>query len=83
MDYWWDYFYSKKDVENGWGTGPCYEPWSDPVDRKAHGGIPFIEYYLQQFAAAETTYGVRLLDYVDLHTYFAAVSYQQRQLRWL
>jgi hypothetical protein len=72
MDYWWDYFYSKKDVENGWGTGPCYEPWSGPVDRKAHGGIPFIEYYLQQFAAAETTYGVRLLDYVDLHTYFAA-----------
>ena len=74
MDYWWDYFYSKKDVESGWGSGggPCYEPWSDPVDRKAHGGIPFIEYYLQQFADAQTTYGVRLLDYVDLHTYFAA-----------
>ena len=74
MDYWWDYFYSKKDVESGWGSGggPCYEPWSNPVDRKAHGGVPFIEYYLQQFAAAQTTYGVRLLDYVDLHTYFAA-----------
>jgi len=74
MDYWWDYFYSKKDVESGWGSGggPCYEPWSNPVDRKAHGGIPFIEYYLQQFAEAQTTYGVRLLDYVDLHTYFAA-----------
>jgi hypothetical protein len=31
-----------------------------------------IEYYLQQFAAAQQTYGVRLLDYVDLHTYYAA-----------
>ena len=73
MDYWWDYFYSKKDVESGWHTGaPCYAPWSNPVDRTAHGGVPFIEYYLQQFASAQSTYGVRLLDYVDLHTYFAA-----------
>jgi hypothetical protein len=30
-----------------------------------------VEYYLQQFAQAQTTYGIRLLDYVDLHTYFA------------
>jgi len=72
MDFWWDYFYSKKDVEAGWGTGPCYQPWSSPTDRTAHNGTPFIEYYLQQFAAAEKTYGVRLLDYVDLHTYFGA-----------
>ena len=72
MDYWWDYFYSKKDVESGWSTGPCYEPWSNPVDRKAHGGNPFIEYYLQQFAAYENANAIRLLDYLDLHTYFAA-----------
>jgi len=72
MDFWWDYFYSKKDVESGWGTGPCFAPWSNPADRTAHGGVPFVEYYLQQFAAAQKTYGVRLLDYVDLHTYFAA-----------
>jgi hypothetical protein len=72
MDYWWDYFYSKKDVESGWSTGPCYEPWSNPVDREAHNGVPFIEYYLQQFAAAETAHSQRLLDYLDLHTYFAA-----------
>jgi hypothetical protein len=72
MDYWWDYFYSKKDVESGWSAGGCGQPWSNPIDRKAHGGIPFIEYYLQQFAAAQQTYGVRLLDYLDLHTYFAA-----------
>jgi hypothetical protein len=72
IDFWMDYFYSKKDVESGWGTGPCYEPWSNPVDRNAHGGIPLIEYYLQQFKSAEATNGKRLLDYVDLHTYFAA-----------
>ena len=72
VDYWWNYFYSKKDIESGWSSGPCYSPWSNPVDRKAHNGAPFIEYYLQQFKAAETTYGSRLLDYVDLHTYMAA-----------
>jgi hypothetical protein len=72
VDYWWNYFYSKEDIESGWSAGPCYQPWSNPVDRAAHGGVPFVEYYLKQFAAAETTYGMRLLDYVDLHTYSAA-----------
>ncbi len=72
MDYWWDYFYSKKDVESGWGSGgPCYEPWSNPLDRNAHNGTPLIEYYLQQFKAKEAANSVRLLDYLDLHTYFA------------
>jgi hypothetical protein len=74
IDWWWAYFYSKKDVESGWGSGggPCYEPWSNPVDRQAHNGIALIPYYLQQFAAASATNNMRLLDYLDLHTYFAA-----------
>jgi hypothetical protein len=74
MDYWWDYFYSKEDVEDGWSSGPpCYAPWSNPLDREAHNGVPFIEYYLQQFAAyAASNNTPRLLDYLDLHTYFAA-----------
>jgi Glycoside hydrolase family 44 len=73
VDYWWDYFYSKKDIESGWSSGgPCYQPWSNPIDRVGHGGVPFIEYYLQQFKTAETANGKRLLDYLDLHTYFAA-----------
>ncbi|HEX4065942.1 MAG TPA: glycoside hydrolase family 44 protein [Acidobacteriaceae bacterium] len=71
IDYWWNYFYSKQDIENGWGAGPCYAPWSHPADRAAHGGVLMIEYYLQQFRAAETTYGRRLLDYLDIHGYFA------------
>jgi hypothetical protein len=72
VDYWWNYFYSKKDIESGWGSGPCYSPWSNPSDRKAHNGAPFIEYYLQQFAAYDAKNNLRLLDYLDLHTYFAA-----------
>ncbi|MGA2608441.1 MAG: glycoside hydrolase family 44 protein [Terriglobia bacterium] len=73
ISFWWDYFYSKLDVENGWNTGPCYVPWANPVDRKAHGGTALIEYYLQQFAAyAAANNTPRLLDYLDLHTYFAA-----------
>jgi len=71
IDYWWGYFYSKKDIENGWSTGPCYQPWSGPDDRQAHGGVPMIEYYLQQFNNYSQQYGIRLLDYVDIHGYFA------------
>jgi hypothetical protein len=71
MDYWYAYFYSKKDIESGWSTGPCYEPWSNPADRTAHGGLPMIEYYLQQFQKYSQSYGVRLLDYLDVHSYFA------------
>ena len=70
--YWWDFFYSKKDVEAGWDAGPCGQPWDNPVDRTAHDGIPMIEYYLQQFAAYDKKNSQRLLDYLDLHTYFAA-----------
>jgi hypothetical protein len=73
IDNWWDYFYSKKDMEAGWDkASSCYQPWDNPIDRQAHGGVPLIEYYLQQFAAASSTYGSRLLDYLDLHTYYAA-----------
>ena len=72
IDYWEAYFYSKKDIESGWSSGsPCYEPWSNPVDREAHGGVPMIEYYLKQFNSYSQQYGIRLLDYVDIHGYFA------------
>jgi len=72
IDFWWGYFYSMQDIWNGWGMGsPCYEPWSDPTDREAHGGIPLIEYYLQQFNQYSQQYGMRLIDYVDIHGYFA------------
>jgi hypothetical protein len=72
IDWWWDYFYSKKDVESGLSAGdPCYAPWSNPIDREAHNGTPFIEYYLKQFATYDAANHLRLLDYVDLHGYYA------------
>ena len=72
IDYWWGYFYSKKDIVSGWQTGnPCFQPWSNPIDREAHNGVPLIEYYLQQFNNSSQQYGVRLLDYLDVHGYFA------------
>lgn len=72
MDYWMDYFYSKKDIETGWASGPCNCANGNPTDRLAHGDVPLIEYYLQQFKKYQDVNGVRLLDYLDLHTYFAA-----------
>ncbi len=73
----YDYFYSQQDIINGYTHGNsshCYVPWADPTDRMAHGGTPLIEYYLQQFAAAQLTYNTRLLDYVDIHAYYADTS---------
>jgi hypothetical protein len=73
IDYWWNYFYSKKDIENGWessSSGPCWQPWSNPVDREAHGGAAMIPYYLEQMSQASAAYGMRLLDYLDIHGYF-------------
>jgi len=72
IDYWEAYFYSKKDIESGWSSGsPCYQPWSNPTDRESHGGVPMIEYYLRQFNSYSQKYGIRLLDYLDIHGYFA------------
>lgn len=73
IDFWWNYFYSKRDIESGWTSGvPCHAAWSNPIDRNNHGGVPMIEYYLQQFKAASDTFGERLLDYLDIHAYDAA-----------
>ncbi len=72
IDNWWNYFYSKKDIESGWGHGPCYQPWDNPTDRQAHSGTPMMVYYLQQMAAASNTYGKALLDYLTIHAYVAA-----------
>ena len=79
IDYWWNYFYSKKDIESGWGKGPCNQPWDNPTDRAAHSGSPMIVYYLQQMASASNTYGMRLLDYLTIHAYVAG-SYKGSQV---
>ncbi|HEX4479838.1 MAG TPA: glycoside hydrolase family 44 protein [Rudaea sp.] len=38
-------------------------------DRGAHGGMPFVAWYLQQVSAHPMTGGVPLVDYLDLHYY--------------
>jgi len=60
---WTAYFYSALDRTAGdsW--------WNRAPDRNAHGGLPLTAWYLQQLQAYETTHGVRLLDYLDLHYY--------------
>ena len=60
---WTAYFYSALD----WEPGGSW--WNDPQDRNAHGGTPFVEWYLQQMKAYEDQHGVRILDYLDLHNY--------------
>ena len=60
---WTAYFYSALD----WEPGGSW--WNDPQDRNAHGGTPFVEWYLQQMKAYEDQHHVRVLDYLDLHNY--------------
>ena len=66
------YFYSWADLISGWSTGPCYCYDGNPTDRLAHGDVAFLDYYLQHFKSYEDAHGVRLLDYLDLHGYYAA-----------
>jgi len=65
-DNWASLFLSKKDIVAGWARGNY---WSNPVDRNAHGGVPFLAWYLRQMRDYETQRGVRLLDYLDMHAY--------------
>jgi Glycoside hydrolase family 44 len=74
IDFWPAYFYSMKDIRSGWSSGPNWVYNGNPVDRLAHGNVPLLEYYLQYFKAAQDAdpSNTRFLDYLDLHTYFAA-----------
>ena len=68
---WSGYFYSALDFVSGWGTGPNYVYNGNPVDRNAHGGTAWVEYYLQQMSKYEQQHGLRLLDFLDVHGYIA------------
>ncbi len=72
IDNWYAYFYSQKDLESV-KVGPQGMTY-DFSDRKSHKDLPLIDYYLQRFKAAQDAdpKHTRLLDYLDLHTYFAA-----------
>ncbi len=43
--------------------------WNTRPDRRAHGDVPLVPWYLQQLRAHEQRSGLRLLDYLDLHYY--------------
>lgn len=72
---WSDLFFSNVDLYSGWNSksptpgGADWQYWNNPVDRKAHGDLDFVAYYLQQFAVYEKQHGQRLLDYFDVHGY--------------
>jgi uncharacterized protein (TIGR03437 family) len=67
----WDsYFYSATDFVHGWATKP-YLYNDNPVDRNAHGGVAWLDWYLQQMRSYEMQHGQRLLDYLDVHGYIA------------
>ena len=59
---------------DGCFTGSFPNPKVDFLDRKSHGDVPLIDYYLRSFKAAQDAdpQHRRFLDYLDLHTYFAA-----------
>jgi hypothetical protein len=65
---WTAYFYSALD----WEPGGAW--WNNPQDRNAHGGTPFLEWYLQQMQQYEEQHGTRILDYLDLHYYPQGVA---------
>jgi len=60
---WTAYFYSALDQAGGGAW------WDVRPDRKAHGDLPFLTWYLQQMHAYQQSSGMRLLDFVDLHYY--------------
>ncbi|HWO26546.1 MAG TPA: glycoside hydrolase family 44 protein [Kofleriaceae bacterium] len=43
--------------------------WECTQDRKAHGDLPLVAWYLAAMRAYEQENGVRILDYLDLHYY--------------
>jgi hypothetical protein len=57
---WPAYFFSALDADKGFQRKP---------DRRAHGDVPLIEWYLAQLKAHEAKTGVRVLDVLDLHYY--------------
>jgi glycosyl hydrolase family 44 len=57
---WTGYFYSAKDSVTG---------VREHADRRAHGDVPLLAWYLRSLAEHEKRTGVRLLDVLDVHFY--------------
>lgn len=70
---WSGMLFSRVDFNAGWNKPP-YLYWDNPVDQKAHGGVQWVPYYLQQMQAAGAKAGIRLLDALDVHAYITPSS---------
>ena len=57
---WTGYFYSAKDMAAGATVRP---------DRRAHGDVPLLPWYLQKLRERERATGKRVLDVLDVHFY--------------
>ncbi len=57
---WPAYFYSAIDAKAGFRRAP---------DRKKHGDVPLLAWYLRELAAYERRTGVKLIDALDVHFY--------------
>jgi uncharacterized protein (TIGR03437 family) len=66
---WWDLWMSHKDLMAGWTSRAPWKWYLNPIDQQAHGGLPFIPWYLLQMAQFEREHGYRLLDVLDVHAY--------------
>ncbi len=64
---WPGYFYSAKDAAAGFRLRP---------DRRSHGDIPKLAYYIQKLKAEEDRTKERLVDVIDLHFYPQAEGVQ-------
>ena len=60
---WCDLWTSAADV------GGVGDDCTNGPDRQAHGGVPFVPWYLAQVCAYQQQNGVRLVDYLDVHYY--------------
>lgn len=49
--------------------GSAADNCAEGPDRAAHGGVPFVRWYLRQVCAHQQATGVRLVDILDLHYY--------------
>jgi hypothetical protein len=77
----WDaYFYSALDRVV---TAQCQAEgktnwWECRQDRRSHGDMAFVPWYLQQMQAYEQQHGLRILDHLDLHYYPEASGVSRR-----
>ena len=61
---WTGYYYSAKDLKGFGRLGRLLR-----LDRRAHGDLPVVAYYLKALAEYEKKTGIRILDVLDLHGY--------------